>query len=119
VFTADRRPIRRSSTSSPRCDSGRPSHGRQGPPGRLPANCIIITTINLGAKQLQTNSSLGFRVQGERPARAEASYEFMREKVAAELKQNLRPEFLNRIDAIAVFRSFTAEEIRPWRPQSR
>jgi ATP-dependent Clp protease ATP-binding subunit ClpA len=43
----------------------------------------------------------------------------MREKVAAELKQNLRPEFLNRIDAIAVFRSFTAEEIRPWRPQSR
>jgi ATP-dependent Clp protease ATP-binding subunit ClpC len=43
--------------------------------------------------------------------RAESSYELMKEKVAAELKQNFRPEFLNRIDATVVFRSLTVEEI--------
>ena len=75
-------------------------------------NCIIIMTSNLGAKQLQTNSALGFRVQGDTAeARAEASYELMREKVQNELKQNFRPEFLNRIDATVVFRSLTVEEI--------
>src|SRR5437773_8659901 len=55
-------------------------------------NCIIIMTSNLGAKSLQTNSSLGFRAVGDSDAaRAEASYELMREKVQNELKQNFRP----------------------------
>ena len=75
-------------------------------------NCIIIMTSNLGAKQLQTNSSLGFRVQGTtEEARAESSYELMKEKVATELKNNFRPEFLNRIDATVVFRSLTVDEM--------
>ena len=75
-------------------------------------NCIIIMTSNLGAKQLQTNSSLGFRVQGATDeARAESSYALMKDKVAAELKNNFRPEFLNRIDATVVFRTLTVEEI--------
>src|SRR3954471_23603749 len=75
-------------------------------------NCIIIMTSNLGAKSLQTNSTLGFRVMGDTDAaRAETSYEIIKEKVAAELKQNFRPEFLNRIDATVVFRSLTVEEI--------
>ena len=53
-------------------------------------NCIIIMTSNLGAKQLQTNSSLGFRVQGETDAaRATASYELMKEKVAARAEAEL------------------------------
>ena len=56
-------------------------------------------TSNLGAKQLQTNATLGFRAMGDTDAaRAETSYEIMKEKVQAELKQNFRPEFLNRID---------------------
>jgi ATP-dependent Clp protease ATP-binding subunit ClpB len=75
-------------------------------------NCIIIMTSNLGAKQLQTNSSLGFRPQGtDELSRAESSYELMKEKVAAELKNSFRPEFLNRIDATVVFRSLTVEEM--------
>ena len=76
-------------------------------------NCIIIMTSNLGARQLQTNSSLGFRAMGNTDAaRAESSYELMKEKVAVELKANFRPEFLNRIDATVVFRSLTVDEIR-------
>jgi ATP-dependent Clp protease ATP-binding subunit ClpC len=75
-------------------------------------NCIIIMTSNLGAKQLQTNSSLGFRDRGESAeSQANTSYELMKEKVATELKNNFRPEFLNRIDATVVFRSLTVEEI--------
>jgi ATP-dependent Clp protease ATP-binding subunit ClpC len=75
-------------------------------------NCIIIMTSNLGARQLQTNSSLGFRQQGETDeARATASHDLMREKVDKELKATFRPEFLNRIDATVVFRSLTVEEI--------
>ena len=75
-------------------------------------NCIIIMTSNLGAKQLQTNSSLGFRVTGDTDAsKAQISYDLMKEKVQAELKQSFRPEFLNRIDATVVFRSLTVEEI--------
>jgi ATP-dependent Clp protease ATP-binding subunit ClpC len=75
-------------------------------------NAIIIMTSNLGAKQLQTNATLGFRAMGDTDAaRAETSYEIMKEKVAAELKNSFRPEFLNRIDATVVFRSLTVEEI--------
>jgi ATP-dependent Clp protease ATP-binding subunit ClpC len=76
-------------------------------------NTIIIMTSNLGAKQLQTNSSLGFRpVADDEVGRAQSSYELMKEKVQAELKTSFRPEFLNRIDATVVFRSLTVEEIR-------
>ncbi|HKG55693.1 MAG TPA: ATP-dependent Clp protease ATP-binding subunit [Candidatus Limnocylindrales bacterium] len=76
-------------------------------------NSIIIMTSNLGAKSLQTNATLGFRAMGDTDAaRAETSYEIIKEKVAAELKQNFRPEFLNRIDATVVFRSLTVDEIR-------
>jgi ATP-dependent Clp protease ATP-binding subunit ClpC len=76
-------------------------------------NTIIIMTSNLGAKQLQTNASLGFRpVADDEAGKREASYELMKEKVQAELKNSFRPEFLNRIDATVVFRSLTKEEIR-------
>ncbi len=77
-------------------------------------NTIIIMTSNLGAKQLQTNSSLGFRpvADDEGGGRREQSYELMKDKVTAELKNNFRPEFLNRIDATVVFRSLTKDEIR-------
>ena len=76
-------------------------------------NSIIIMTSNLGARQLQTGSSLGFRAVGDSDdARAQNSYDIMREKVQTELKNSFRPEFLNRIDATVVFRSLTVEEIR-------
>ena len=76
-------------------------------------NTIIIMTSNLGARQLQTNSSLGFRpVADDQPGRDQQSYDLMKEKVQAELKTSFRPEFLNRIDATVVFRSLTVDEIR-------
>jgi ATP-dependent Clp protease ATP-binding subunit ClpC len=75
-------------------------------------NTIIIMTSNVGAQQLQRNTSIGFRAGGGEEAQAAADYERMKDKVLAELKNTFRPEFLNRIDATIVFRQLTMEEIR-------
>jgi ATP-dependent Clp protease ATP-binding subunit ClpC len=75
-------------------------------------NTIIIMTSNLGARQLQSSATLGFRaVADDEASRRESSYELMKEKVQGELKQTFRPEFLNRIDSVVVFRSLTVDEI--------
>jgi ATP-dependent Clp protease ATP-binding subunit ClpC len=75
-------------------------------------NTIIIMTSNVGAQQLQRDTSIGFRAGGSDAAQAAADYERMKDKVLAELKNTFRPEFLNRIDATIVFRQLTREEIR-------
>jgi ATP-dependent Clp protease ATP-binding subunit ClpC len=76
-------------------------------------NTIIIMTSNLGARDLQAGSGLGFRPAGEADAaRSQPSYEFIKDKVQSALKTSFRPEFLNRIDATVVFRSLTIDEIR-------
>jgi len=76
-------------------------------------NAVIIMTSNVGAKSLQKDTSLGFRPIGETDElRADQQYEQMKEKVLAELKNTFRPEFLNRIDAVVVFKSLTLEQTR-------
>ena len=75
-------------------------------------NTVIIMTSNVGAQQLQRDSSIGFRAGGSEDVQAAADYERMKDKVLGELKNTFRPEFLNRIDATVVFRSLTREEIR-------
>ncbi len=76
-------------------------------------NVILIMTSNLGARQIQTPSSLGFRARGEgAEARAEQEYALISTKVEEELKKAFRPEFLNRVDASIVFRPLTQEEMR-------
>jgi ATP-dependent Clp protease ATP-binding subunit ClpC len=74
-------------------------------------NTIIIMTSNVGAQQLQRDTSIGFRPEAG-AAQATADYERMKDKVLTELKNVFRPEFLNRIDATIVFRQLTREEIR-------
>jgi len=76
-------------------------------------NTVIIMTSNVGARSLQKDSTLGFRpVGGTEALRSEQQYDLMKEKVLGELKTTFRPEFLNRIDAVVVFRSLTQDEIR-------
>jgi ATP-dependent Clp protease ATP-binding subunit ClpC len=75
-------------------------------------NTVIIMTSNVGAQQLQRDTSIGFRAGGSEVAQANAEYDRMKDKVLSELKNTFRPEFLNRIDATVVFRSLTREEIR-------
>ena len=76
-------------------------------------NTIIIMTSNLGAAKIQTNSSLGFRQQGDTvETRAAASLRAHEGEGPGRAQDRTSgPEFLNRIDATVVFRSLTVEEI--------
>ncbi len=76
-------------------------------------NCVIIMTSNLGAPQIERSvPTLGFRAIADEKAERERSYERMREQVLEELKRTFRPEFLNRIDEVIVFRPLTKEQMR-------
>jgi len=75
-------------------------------------NTIIIMTSNVGAEQLARESMLGFQVPRDEAKTEEDEYERMREKVLDQLKRTFRPEFLNRVDAVVVFRSLNKTQIR-------
>ncbi|WP_152364216.1 ATP-dependent Clp protease ATP-binding subunit [Microlunatus speluncae] len=70
-------------------------------------NTVIVMTTNLGTRDIAKAVSLGFSQAGD----AEGSYEKMKAKVSDELKQNFRPEFLNRVDEVIVFRQLSIEDI--------
>ncbi|MBU0900173.1 ATP-dependent Clp protease ATP-binding subunit [bacterium] len=69
-------------------------------------NTVIIITSNIGARDILSNSGLGFRTPDE-----ERSYEKMKEKVTSETKKIFTPEFINRIDEIIVFHPLSKKEI--------
>ena len=77
-------------------------------------NTVIVMTSNIGAKSLtQASAKLGFDADEKRhDPDAEKAFAQAREAVMSELRQTFRPEFLNRIDDIIVFRSLTEEDIR-------
>ena len=69
-------------------------------------NTIILMTSNVGSDTIKRQSTLGFS-----PITDEASYEKMRERIMDESRRTFRPEFLNRLDDVIVFRSFTKEDL--------
>src|SRR6476646_9089404 len=69
-------------------------------------NTIILMTSNVGSDTIKKQSSMGFS-----PISDESSYERMREKIMDEAKKTFRPEFLNRLDDLIVFRSFTKADL--------
>ena len=69
-------------------------------------NTIILMTSNVGSDTIKRQSTLGFS-----PISDEASYEKMRERIMDEAKKTFRPEFLNRLDDLIVFRSFTRADL--------
>ena len=76
-------------------------------------NTVIVMTSNIGAKALTAaGAKLGFSTEEHHDPDAEKAFERAKETVMAELRQTFRPEFLNRIDDIIVFRSLTEEDIR-------
>jgi len=76
-------------------------------------NTVIIMTSNVGAKSLLKDTSLGFKpVAVDQAKHEEQAYDRMKEKVLDQLKTQFRPEFLNRVDSVVVFRSLQIEQIR-------
>ena len=76
-------------------------------------NTVIVMTSNIGAKALTAaGAKLGFDADDKKAeADADAAYAQAKETVLAELRQTFRPEFLNRIDDIIVFRALTEQDI--------
>jgi ATP-dependent Clp protease ATP-binding subunit ClpC len=75
-------------------------------------NTIIIMTSNIGAELISRQTSLGFAVSRDEAKTQEEAYKEMKEKLLAELKRTFRPEFLNRVDGVMVFKALTREEIK-------
>ncbi|MBE2232785.1 MAG: ATP-dependent Clp protease ATP-binding subunit [Anaerolinea sp.] len=74
-------------------------------------NAILVMTSNVGANLIKRASKLGFAFTTDDDAKREQDYENMRDRVTEALKQQFRPEFLNRLDGIMVFRHLTKEEL--------
>ena len=74
-------------------------------------NAILIMTSNVGAEMIKRRTSLGFAMSRDEDTGGERDYEEMRERLLEELKKTFRPEFLNRVDSIVVFRALSREEI--------
>jgi ATP-dependent Clp protease ATP-binding subunit ClpC len=69
-------------------------------------NTILIMTSNIGADVLKNQTSLGFK-----KVTVDASYQGMKELLSKEVEKHFRPEFLNRLDDIIVFRPLTRKDL--------
>ncbi len=72
-------------------------------------NSIIVMTSNVGSEHLQKMAEFGFTHSGAAKKRKE---EETKERIMIALKQQFRPEFLNRLDEIIIFNSLGPEEVR-------
>ncbi len=70
-------------------------------------NAILIMTTNAGAEAIKNESAFGF----QKPD-ADASYESMKERVQEQIEKVFRPEFLNRVDDVIVFRHLTGDDLK-------
>ncbi|MBN1259273.1 MAG: ATP-dependent Clp protease ATP-binding subunit [Anaerolineae bacterium] len=75
-------------------------------------NTIIIMTSNVGAQEIRRQSSLGFDIVADSDEDHHRDYEEMRRKLQAQLRKLFRPEFLNRVDGVIVFRALDRESLR-------
>ncbi|WP_321971730.1 ATP-dependent Clp protease ATP-binding subunit [Paratractidigestivibacter sp.] len=72
------------------------------------SNTVIIMTSNIGARDIAQTSTMGFSALGNNGL----SDKEITSRVMSELKKLFRPEFLNRVDEIVVFKSLTNEQLR-------
>jgi ATP-dependent Clp protease ATP-binding subunit ClpC len=75
-------------------------------------NAIIVMTTNVGAEEIKKQTSLGFQLKHDEKTEERQSYEEMRKKLTESLKKVFRPEFINRLDSVIVFRSLNKDDIR-------
>ncbi|MDZ4158649.1 MAG: AAA family ATPase, partial [Anaerolineaceae bacterium] len=75
-------------------------------------NTIIVMTSNIGADVIKRQTGLGFNLPRGEDLEEKLAYEEMRKKLLDSLKRVFRPEFINRLDGVIVFRSLNQEDIR-------
>src|SRR5688572_9144651 len=69
-------------------------------------NTILIMTSNIGADVLKNQTTLGFK-----KVQTDGSYQAMKEMLTKEVEKHFRPEFLNRLDDMIVFRPLSREDL--------
>ncbi|MGR3218308.1 MAG: ATP-dependent Clp protease ATP-binding subunit [Candidatus Anammoxibacter sp.] len=69
-------------------------------------NVILIMTSNIGAELIKNQSPIGFKKDA-----GEQSYDAMKEQLNKEVERHFKPEFLNRIDNVLVFKALTKEDL--------
>jgi len=76
-------------------------------------NTVIIMTSNLGASHLKPSGPvMGFSTGGDSAKDREASFAVAKKEIMADVKRFFRPEFLNRIDEIIVFKPLEQKDLR-------
>jgi ATP-dependent Clp protease ATP-binding subunit ClpC len=78
-------------------------------------NTVIILTSNIGADKIRRDKVLGFRSADEKERSdkvIEDAYEGMKDSLIKKLKDEIRPELLNRLDDIVIFRSLVREDAK-------
>ncbi|MCH7527445.1 MAG: ATP-dependent Clp protease ATP-binding subunit, partial [Planctomycetes bacterium] len=69
-------------------------------------NTIVIMTSNIGASKITHQEAFGFQKRDE-----QVSYEKMKETLKNEMENYFRPEFINRVDEVIVFRKLTHDDL--------
>jgi len=75
-------------------------------------NTIIVMTSNIGADVIKRQTGFGFQHTRDEAAEEKLAYEEMRKKLMESLKRVFRPEFINRLDSVIVFRALNREDIQ-------
>ena len=70
-------------------------------------NTILIMTSNIGAEVLKNQTTLGFK-----KVTVDTTYQAMKELLSKEVEKHFRPEFLNRLDDVIVFRPLTRADLQ-------
>jgi ATP-dependent Clp protease ATP-binding subunit ClpC len=75
-------------------------------------NALIVMTSNVGADLIKRQTSIGFEIKGDEDLEDRLAYQEMRKKLLDSLKRVFRPEFINRVDTVIVFRALSRENIK-------
>ncbi len=75
-------------------------------------NAIIVMTSNIGADMIKNQTSLGFALKRDEATEEKLGYDDMRKKLNESLKRAFRPEFINRMDSVVIFRALNKEDIQ-------
>jgi ATP-dependent Clp protease ATP-binding subunit ClpC len=69
-------------------------------------------TTNIGAEMIKRQTSFGFTLETDPETNERLEYDDMRKKLIESLKKSFRPEFINRLDSVIVFRALNRTDIR-------
>ena len=75
------------------------------------SNAIIVMTSNVGAEMIKRQSSMGFSLKSDENLEEQQAYDEMRKKLMDSLRRVFRPEFVNRVDNVIVFRALSKDDI--------